>query len=202
MTRVIGLTGGIGSGKSTVSKFLAELGAVIIDADKIGHESYLPDTETWQKLVKTFGKEILAIDNTIDRMKLGTIVFDNPEKLKQFNFIVHPPMFEIARKKIEESRKKQSKIIILDAPILFEANWTPLVDEVWVVVANEATVLRRAVARTGLPEEQIRARINAQISNEERIKQANAVIRNDGTTEDMRKQVKKLWDNLNDNDCA
>jgi dephospho-CoA kinase len=202
MTRVIGLTGGIGSGKSTVSKFLAELGAVIIDADKIGHESYLPDTETWQKLVKTFGKEILAIDNTIDRMKLGTIVFDNPEKLKQFNFIVHPPMFEIARKKIEESRKKQSKIIILDAPILFEANWTPLVDEVWVVVANEATVLRRAVARTGLPEEQIRARINAQMSNEERIKQANAIIRNDGTTEDMRKQVKKLWDNLNDNDCA
>jgi dephospho-CoA kinase len=111
-------------------------------------------------------------------------------------------MFEIARKKIEESRKKQSKIIILDAPILFEANWTPLVDEVWVVVANEATVLRRAVARTGLPEEQIRARINAQMSNEERIKQANAIIRNDGTTEDMRKQVKKLWDNLNDNDCA
>jgi dephospho-CoA kinase len=202
MTRVIGLTGGIGSGKSTVSKFLAELGAVIIDADKIGHESYLPDTETWQKLVKTFGKEILANDNTIDRKKLGTIVFDNPEKLKQFNFIVHPPMFEIARKKIEESRKKQSKIIILDAPILFEANWTPLVDEVWVVVANEATVLRRAVARTGLPEEQIRARINAQMSNEERIKQANAIIRNDGTTEDMRKQVKKLWDNLNDNDCA
>jgi len=197
MTRVIGLTGGIGSGKSTVSKFLAELGAVIIDADKIGHESYLPDTETWQKLVKTFGKEILANDNTIDRKKLGTLVFDNPEKLKQFNAIVHPPMFEIARKKIEESRKKQSKIIILDAPILFEANWAPLVDEVWVVAANEATVLRRAIARTGLPEEQIRARINAQMSNEERSKRAKVVIRNDGTTEDLRKQVKELWEQIN-----
>ena len=202
MTRVIGLTGGIGSGKSTVSNFLAEFGAIIIDADKIGHESYLPNTETWQTLVKTFGKEILASDNTIDRKKLGTIVFENPDRLKQFNAIVHPPMFEIAKKKIEESRRKRNKLVVLDAPILFEANWTPLVDEVWVVVANKSNVIKRAVTRSGLPEKQILSRINAQLSNKERIKRAKVVIHNDGTTEDLRKQVKKLWDNLDAHDCA
>jgi len=202
MTRVIGLTGGMGSGKSTVSKFLAELGAVIIDADKIGHKSYLPNTETWRELVKTFGEGILASNKAIDRKKLGMIIFDNPEKLKQFNAIVHPPMFEIAREKIEESRRKQTKIIILDAPILFEANWTPLVDEVWVVAANEETILKRAAARTGLTEEQIRSRINTQMSDEERIQKGNVIVFNNGTMEELKEKVQKLWDNLNINDCA
>ena len=90
MTRVIGLTGGIGSGKSTVSRYLAELGAIIVDADKVGHEVYQPNTDTWRELVKTFGKEILAKDNTIDRKKLGAMVFSNPEELKRLNAIVHP----------------------------------------------------------------------------------------------------------------
>ena len=196
MTRVIGLTGGIGSGKSTVSRYLAELGAIIIDADKLGHEAYQPNAETWRELVKTFGNEILAQDNTIDRKKLGTIVFNNPEKLKRLNTIVHPRMFEMAKKRIDDCRRKGTRVVILDAPILFETNWTPLVDEVWVVVSNEANVIKRAVARTGLPEDQIRSRIRSQMTNEERIKCAQVVIHNDGTEGDLREKVKELWERL------
>ena len=193
MTRVIGLTGGIGSGKSTVSQFLADLGAVIIDADKLGHEAYRPNTDTWRELVKTFGNRILAANNTIDRKKLGVIVFSNPEELKRLNAIVHPHMFEMAKQRIEDCRRKGAKVVILDAPILFETNWAPLVDEIWVVVSNETNVIKRAVARTGLPEEQIRSRIRSQMSNEERIKRAQVVIPNDGTVEDLRKKVAVLW---------
>jgi dephospho-CoA kinase len=196
MTRVIGLTGGIGSGKSTVSQYLADLGAVIIDADKLGHEVYRPNTDTWRELVKTFGNRILAADNTIDRKKLGIIVFSNPAELKRLNAIVHPRMFSKAKQQIEDCCRKEAKIVILDAPILFETNWTPLVDEVWVVVANEANVIKRAVARTGLPEEQIRSRIRSQMSDGEHIKRAQAVIRNDGTAEDLRKKVAELWEAL------
>ncbi len=196
MTRVIGLTGGMGSGKSTVSKFLAELGAVVIDADRIGHELYQPNSKVWQELVHTFGQHIVAPDGTIDRKKLGAIVFSSPEQLKRLNGIVHPPMFDMVKERIEEYRRWGIQVVVLDAPILFEANWTPLVEEVWVVVADEKNIIRRAMARTGLPEEQIRARIRSQMSNEERIKRAAVVIHNDGTMEELRTKVKEQWDKL------
>jgi dephospho-CoA kinase len=196
MTRVIGLTGGMGSGKSTVSQFLSELGVVIVDADKIGHEIYQPNTTIWRQLVKTFGKQIVAPDNTIDRKKLGAIVFSNPESVKKLDSIVLPGMFQIAKRQIEKARKQRVKVVVLDAPTLFEAKWDPLVEEVWVVVANEADVIKRAIERTGLPEEQIRARIRAQMSNEERIKRSNVVIHNNGTVGDLLTKVKELWEAL------
>ena len=105
-------------------------------------------------------------------------------------------MFEMAKQRIDECRRKGTKVVILDAPILFETNWTPLVDEVWVVVANEANVIKRAMARSGLTEEQVRSRIASQMSNEERIKRAQVVIHNDGSAEDLRKKVKELWEQL------
>jgi len=194
MTRVIGLTGGMASGKSTVSRFLATLGAVIIDADKVGHEVYQPGTGIWQELIDAFGQEIVAPDGSIDRSRLGKMVFDNPAALQRLNGIVLPEMYEITRKRIEEYRKKGVEVVVLDAPLLLEANWTPLVEEVWVVVSNEADVIRRAIARTGLPEEQIRARIRAQMSNEERVKRADAVIQNDGSIDELQARVKELWD--------
>jgi dephospho-CoA kinase len=196
MTRVIGLTGGIGSGKSTVSQYLAELGAAIVDADKIGHLSYLPDTDSWRELVKTFGRGILTEDNTINRKKLAAIVFNHPEKLKIFNSIVHPRMYKIAEKQIEEYRSKGVKVVVLDAPILFETNWTSLVDEVWVVAADEAHVIRRAAARSGLSEEQTKSRIRAQMSDDERIKRADAVIYNNGSADDLREKVNELWQRI------
>jgi dephospho-CoA kinase len=196
MTRVIGLTGGIGSGKSTVSRFLAELGAAVIDADKIGHEVYRPDTDTWRKLVKTFGRGILTADNTIDRKKLGAIVFSNEEELKRINAIIHPQITEIIKKQIDDYRRKEAKVIVLDAPVLLEAHAKNLVDEVWVVVADEENVIKRAVARTGLREEQIRDRIRAQMSKTERIKNAQVIIYNDGTPEDLRGKIKNLWEQI------
>ena len=196
MTRVIGLTGGMGSGKSTVSQLLAEFGAVIIDADKVGHEAYQPNTKTWQELIATFGQQIVAQDGAIDRKKLGAIVFGSPEQLERLNHIVHPRMFEMMKERIEQYRRQGVKVVVLDAAILFEANWTPLVDTIWVVVASEPVVITRAKARTGLPEEQIRSRLSSQMSNEERTKRANVVIHNDGTFEDLRAKVRELWATL------
>ncbi|MDO9334588.1 MAG: dephospho-CoA kinase [Dehalococcoidales bacterium] len=196
MTRVIGLTGGMGSGKSTVSQLLAEFGAVIIDADKVGHEAYQPNTKTWQELVAAFGQQIVAQDGAIDRKKLGAIVFGSPEQLTRLNRIVHPRMFEMMKERIEQYRRQGVKVVVLDAAILFEANWTPLVNEIWVVVASEPVVITRAKARTGLLEDQIRSRLRSQMSNEERMKRANAVIHNDGTFEDLRAKVRGLWGKL------
>jgi dephospho-CoA kinase len=196
MTRMIGLTGGIGSGKSTVSRFLAELGAVIIDADEVGHEVYRPDTETWRELVKTFGNRILAEDNTIDRKKLGTIVFSDRQELKRLNDIIHPQITRILKNRIDDYRRKGAKVIVLDAPVLLEADAKSLVEEVWVVVSAERNLIKRAVARTGLTEEQIRSRIRSQISNEKRIAAAKVVIQNNGTIEDLREKVEYFWKQL------
>jgi len=196
MTRVVGLTGGMGSGKSTVSQIMAELGAVIIDADKVGHEAYQANTKTWQDVVAAFGKQVVAQDGSIDRKKLGAIVFGNPEQLERLNRVVHPRMFEMMKERIEQHRRQGIKVVVLDAAILFEANWTPLVDMIWVVIASEPVVVARAVARTGLPEDQIRARLHSQMSNEERIKRADKVIRNDGTIDELRVQVIDLCKQL------
>ena len=196
MTRIIGLTGGIGSGKSTVSHYLAELGAVIIDADKVGHEAYRPNTGTWRVLVKTFGNRILAADNTIDRKKLGSVVFGNHEELARLNAIIHPQITRVVKKQINDYRRQGISVIVLDAPVLLEANAKSLVDEVWVVAADEANVIKRAMARTGLPEAQIRARIRSQMSNEERMKRAQVVIYNDGTVKELREKVKQLWESV------
>ena len=196
MMKVIGLTGGIGSGKSTVSWLLGEMGAVLIDADKVGHEAYQPGTETWKELVAAFGDEIVAPDRTIDRKKLGAIVFAAPEELTRLNRIVHPRMFNMMKDRIEKYRQQGVKVVVIEAAILFEANWTSLVDEVWVTVASEATVVQRAIERTGLPEDQIRARIRSQLSNEERIKKADVVITNDGDVKELRVKVEALWKKL------
>jgi dephospho-CoA kinase len=186
----------MGSGKSTVSQIMTELGAVIIDADKVGHEAYQANTKTWQDVVAAFGKQVVAQDGSIDRKKLGAIVFGNPGQLERLNRIVHPRMFEMMKERIEQHRRQEIKVVVLDAAILFEANWTPLVDMIWVVIASEPVVVARAVARTGLPEDQIRARLRSQMSNEERIKRADKVIRNDGTVDELRVQVIDLWKQL------
>lgn len=196
MMKVIGLTGGIGSGKSTVSQFLRELGAALIDADKAGHEAYQPNTETWREVVAAFGEQILTPDGEIDRKKLGGIVFSSPESLARLNWIMHPRMYEMMKAQIEEYRQRGVDVVVLEAAILLEAGWTPLVDEVWVTVAPESTVVERTRERTGLPEEQILARIRSQMSSEERAKHADVVINNDGTQDELKAKVKELWEGI------
>jgi dephospho-CoA kinase len=191
--KVIGLTGGIGSGKSTVAQFLAELGAVVIDADKVGHEAFKPATPAWNDVVAAFGKEVIAENGEVDRKKLGAIVFGSPEALQKLNRIMHSRMREMVREQIEEYRRQGVDVVVLEAPVLIEANWTPLVDEVWVTLASESEVVRRLKEKRGLEEEQILARIHSQISSEERMKHASVVINNDGDLDEMKKKVKELW---------
>ena len=196
MMKVIGLTGGIGSGKSTVSLCLAELGAVIIDADKVGHEAFKPDTEAWHEVVATFGRQIIAPSGEIDRKKLGEIVFSQPEALLRLNRIMHPKMHDMMKSQIEDYRRQGVEVVVLEAAILIEANWTSLVDEVWVTVTSEAMVLERLKQQRGLDEEQTLARIRSQISSEERARHADVVINNNGDLEEVRAKVKELWARL------
>ena len=196
MTTVIGLTGGIGSGKSTVSQYLAELGAIIIDADKVGHEAFQPDTEAWHEVVAAFGKQILTPGGEIDRQKLGEIVFAHPDSLSRLNQIMHPRMYDMIEARIEEYRRQAVAVVVIEAAILIEANWTPLVDEVWVTVAPEDMVLERVKKQRGLAENQVLARIRSQLSVEERTKHADVVINNDGKLDEMKVKVREQWERL------
>ncbi|MGH8059351.1 MAG: dephospho-CoA kinase, partial [Candidatus Entotheonellia bacterium] len=131
---VMGLTGGIGAGKSTVTQMLSDLGAAVIDADIVGHQIYLPDMPAWREIVEAFGTDILQADRTINRQALGRVVFADPEALRTLNRIVHPKMLERMRELVAELRARGGvKAIVVEAAILIEANWTSLVDYVWVV---------------------------------------------------------------------
>lgn len=191
--KVIGLSGGIGSGKSTVSQFLAEVGAVILDADRVGHEALKPDTEVWRELVAAFGRQILNPGGDIDRAKLGEIVFGNPQSLSRLNRIMHPKMYDMVKAQLEGYRRQGVNVVVLEAPLLIEAGWTSLVDEVWVTVAPEVTVLRRLKEGIGLTESESLARIRSQLSLEERIRHADVIIDTDCSLDELRARVGELW---------
>ncbi len=194
--KVIGLTGGIGSGKSTVSQFLAELGVAIIDADKVGHAAFKPDTEIWREVVAAFGRQMLTPEGDIDRGKLGKIVFGSSESLARLNQIMHPRIYDMVEARLEEYRRQGVDVVVLEVPLLLEVGWTQLVDEVWVTIASEATVLRRLQERTGLSEPESLARIRSQMTNEERVKHADVVINNDCDLTDLKAKVSELWQRL------
>ena len=193
---VIGLTGGILSGKSTVSEILAEKGAVIIDADKIGHEVYKPHTETWQTLVDTFGEWILVKNGNINRRRLGDIVFNDPAALTLLNKIVHPPMRKVIEAELKRLRRAGADVVIIEAAILIEAKWTDLVDEIWVTTAPENVVIDRLQNRIGLTEEQARARIRSQLPLKEKGKHADAIINTDCSLPEVSVKVLELWSKI------
>ena len=194
--KIIGLTGGIGSGKSTVAQFLAEMGAVILDADKVGHEALQPGTVPWREVVAAFSEQIVAPDGGIDRERLGKIVFENPEALSRLNRILHPWIYGVVEAQLGEYRREGADVVVLEVPLLLEAGWTPLVDEVWVTVASESTVIRRLKERTGFSESESLARIRTQLPAGERIKRADVVINNDGNLDELKAKVKELWSGL------
>ena len=175
----MGLAGGIGSGKSTVSQILLELGAVILDADKVGHEAYQPGTEVWREVVAAFGREILTPEGDIDRKKLGGIVFSNPESLARLNQIMHPRIYRRVKAQIEAYEQQGVAVVVLEAPLLVETGWTSGVDEVWVTTAPQSTVLHRLEERTGLSHQQSLARIRSQLPAEQRLTHADVVIATD-----------------------
>jgi dephospho-CoA kinase len=193
--RIIGLTGGIGSGKSTVARMLAELGAEVIDADLVGHEVYRPGTTGWERLTEAFGREIVAPDGSIDRKTLGGIVFADPTALKRLNRIVHPLISEAIQARLAARRAAGStRPIVVEAAVLIEANWVTLVDEVWVVTAGPDAVLARVQAQRGLSAEAIAARMAAQLSDETRRAHADLVIENSGSLEALRAAVARAWE--------
>jgi dephospho-CoA kinase len=190
----IGVTGGIGSGKSTVTIILGELGAPIIDADKVGHAIYAPDGPAYSEVIAAFGRGILASDGTIDRKKLGPVVFADAEALVRLNSIVHPKMFARMREMIQELRAGgERNPIVVEAAILIEANWQPLFDEIWLVTTSKERVVERIERDRGLKPEQTDARIRAQLSDQERRKYSSLVITNDGTIDELREKVAILW---------
>jgi dephospho-CoA kinase len=190
----VGLTGGIGAGKSEVARQLAELGAVVIDSDRIAREVVEPGTPGLTAVVAEFGPEVLAPDGTLDRPKLGRIVFGSPERLAALNAIVHPLVG--ARAAELTAAAGPDAVLINDVPLLAENGLAKLYDLVVVVDASPSTQLDRLVRLRGMPEADARARMAAQASREERLAVADVVIDNDGPLEALAPQVRALWARL------
>jgi len=193
---VLGVTGNIGSGKSAVCRILAKLGATIIDADELAHETYKPHSQAWQELINTFGKDIVRANEEIDRQKLGQIVFPHPDALAQLNQIVHPRAYRMAQERIEDYRRQGAKAIVVEATLLIEAGWTDLVDKVWLVVTPEDVAIQRLSQNKGISEAQILTRLKAQMPAEEKMKYADEVIYNEGGLGQLEAKVTELWHKL------
>ncbi|MPZ98450.1 MAG: dephospho-CoA kinase [Dehalococcoidia bacterium] len=194
--RVIGLTGGIASGKSTAAQYLAESGAHVIDADRLGHRVYEPGTPGFQKVVNAFGHDIVAKDGTIDRRILGGKVFGAPEQMERLNEIAWPEIKKLAAQEIKDAKQRGDDVIVLEAAVLLEAGWEDLVDEVWVVTTKVATAVERLRTRNGLSEDAAMARISSQMSNKERSDRADVKIENSGSVDDLQRRVQRHWKQL------
>jgi dephospho-CoA kinase len=178
---------------------MAELGAVIIDADRVGHEVLRTDTEIQQRVITTFSPQVLTRDGGIDRKKLAKMVFANADLLSRLNEIMHPRMYEMVKAQLGKYRQQGVEVVVLEAPLLIEAGWTSLVDEVWITVAPEARVLKRLQEKVGLSEEDALARIHSQLPSEERVKYADVVIDTDCNLDELRAKVKELWQRVKRN---
>lgn len=197
MTKVICLTGGIASGKSTAARFLKEQGAHVIDADVLGHRSYEPGSPAHAQIVETFGHDVLAAGGTIDRKALGAKVFGKPDELKKLTDIVWPEIRRLAEQEIARVRAAgNARVIVLEAAVLFEAGWQDLGEEVWVNIVDREVAIARATQRDNTPRATIEKRIDAQLSNAERIARADVVIDNNGTPEAMLEQLRKEWERV------
>jgi len=193
---ILGLTGSFGSGKSSVARIFKSLGADIIDADKLAHGCITPGSPAYEKIISTFGKGILKKNRVIDRKKLARIVFGNVNLLIKLNDIIHPQVIRIIKSKI---KSLQSKVIVLDAPLLLEAGLDKIVDKLIVVKINRAEQIKRIRKRDHLTSEDILKRIKCQIPLSQKLRLADFVIDNSGAIEQTKTQVKKirrlLWKN-------
>ncbi|MGP3950625.1 dephospho-CoA kinase [Streptomyces sp. 7N604] len=192
----VGLTGGIGAGKSEVSRLLASYGAVIVDADKIAREVVEPGTPGLAAVVAEFGPEILAPDGTLDRPRLGSVVFNDPERLRALNAIVHPLVGARSAELEASAAGADAAVVVHDVPLLTENDLAGLYDLVVVVDASPGTQLDRLVGLRGMTESEARSRMAAQATREQRLAVADLVIDNDGPLEALESQVRKVWEEL------
>ena len=189
----IGLTGGIGTGKSSVTEAFQSLGAAVINADLLGHDAYLPGTIGFEEVVTEFGQEIVGSDGQIDRKKLGPIVFSDSSKMDRLNEIMHPLIRDLIDERLVCLESTQNKVAVVEAAILIEAGWKSLFDEIWVVISDREEVINRLGVRNGLSREDAVKRIDSQMSNNERIEHGDVVVENTGSMEDLQTRVNSLW---------
>jgi len=189
----IGLTGGIGTGKSSVTEAFQSLGAAVINADLLGHDAYLPGTIGFEEVVTEFGQEIVGSDGQIDRKKLGPIVFSDSAKMDRLNEIMHPLIRDLIYERLVSLESSQNKVAVVEAAILIEAGWKSLFDEIWVVISDREEVINRLGVRNGLSREDAVKRIDSQMSNNERIEHGDVVVENTGSMEDLQTRVNSLW---------
>ena len=191
---VIGLTGNIATGKSTVLHHLAAKGVYVIDADQLTHRAMAPGGPAYALIVAAFGAQIIGADGTINRPLLGRIVFNEPAKLRELEAIVHPAVYTLA---VAELEKSTAAVVIIEAIKLLEArSLLRLCDEIWVVTASEATQLQRLRKERGMDEAEAYRRMAAQSAQDEKVQQADRVIQNDGTTAELAAQLDTLWTEL------
>ena len=192
----IGLTGVIGSGKAEVANILASLGATVIFADEISRRIYEPGDAGHQAVVDAFGEDVLDEDERIDRAALAAIVFGDVSQRRRLEAAVWPVMAAVVEKEMADAEAEDAPAAVIEAAVLFEAGWDRLVDVVWTVTTNAANSVRRVGRRDGLSEEQVHARMAAQLSADEKAERADRVIANDGTLEDLREIVEQVWNEV------
>jgi dephospho-CoA kinase len=193
--KIIALTGTIGSGKSTAAEILRELGAEVIESDKLGHEVLEPAQPGWQKVIENFGKEILTEENRIDREKLGKIVFSNPESLKNLERILHPIIDDRTLELIERHRKSGTAVLVIELALITKATWISMVDQIWIIKADKSAVIER-LKRKGMDKNDILRRMENQTPPERDINQDYIIINNDGGIENLKNNILKHWRNL------
>lgn len=191
--KIIGLTGGIASGKSTVAKILEDFGAVVIDADQLARQAVMPGEPAYQEIRREFGEGVIGKDGLLDRSALGAAVFADPGLRKRLEEITHPQIRKLAEKRLLELKKNGAKAAFYMAPLLYEVGLDNKMDEVWVVYVKEETQLRRLVERDRFSEAEAKRRIASQMPIEEKRKRAKVVIYNEGTLEETKRQVEKAW---------
>jgi dephospho-CoA kinase len=194
---IIGLTGGIGSGKSTVAAMLADLGAVVIDADNLAHEIYEPGTEGFHMVVERFGGGVVGEDGRVDRQKLGGRVFGDKKALEDLNAIVHPLVRrEVAHRITQAFTADTEAIVVIEAALMVETGWGGGAGELWVVIADRELAEQRLVTLRGMEADEVVRRMAVQTDDETRRKVASCVIENDGTMEDLEVSVGRAWRDL------
>jgi dephospho-CoA kinase len=199
LSQVIGITGSIATGKSTISKMIKELGYTVVDADVAARAVVEPGEEAYKEVVKQFGDDILSHDGSLDRKKLGDIVFNNEEKRLLLNSIVHPAVRKWMNKQKENAFERGEKVVFLDIPLLFESKLTHMVEKIIVVYLDQQTQLERLMSRNDLTKQDAEARIHSQLSIEEKKQLADGVIDNRGTIEESKEQlltILKSWNIL------
>jgi dephospho-CoA kinase len=194
--KLIGLTGGIASGKSTVAKILRDLGAAIVDADALAREVVAPGHDAWKDIVEQFGTEVLQPDQTLDRQKLRATIFNNPAARKNLESIIHPRVRALAEERIKQHAAVGYEIVVYEVPLLFEGNLHEWLRPVVLVACNGEIQKQRLQRRDGLDPETAQKHIDAQMSLAEKRRLADYVIENDGSLEDLERQVQAVLDKI------